>query len=101
MDWQPIETAPKDGTFIALNRDEEVFVAKYDQHGRLCFRANRLYSPEKFTVHEIDGRRLLEKDEQFTTDNEEWRNDWVLWTRGYEFAPTHWMPLPTPPEDRP
>jgi hypothetical protein len=29
-DWQPIEAAPKDGTFVLVFADEEVWVAAWD-----------------------------------------------------------------------
>lgn len=100
-EWKPIETAPKDGTvFLSLNHDLEVWVARYtdDPKPRITFRTNRLHEPRAFRVHEIDGKRLLEEDLEFAKKNEQWRSAWSIWSRGYDFKPTHWMPLPTPPE---
>lgn len=58
-EWQPIETAPKDGTkILAFNKWGEYGVA-------------------------------------------EWVESQQCWFAGYDdfTAPTHWMPLPEPPED--
>ena len=72
-EWRPIETAPKDGTFILLAGPSgyittpiRVSVGRYDPE-------RRPYSP--WQTH---------SDDDFTDDGEE---------------PTHWMPLPNPPEE--
>lgn len=72
--WMPIETAPKDGTRVLLNR-----------FGIPVW--------EGYYVHEQEpGMRL-----------EIWEKYGPHWTRtGYEdldFNPTHWMPLPDALED--
>lgn len=67
MKWQPIETAPKDGTKILLGCP-----------------ASRGYSGvvEKCYWHKWDNGK-----------GKWW--DWVTPDK-----PTHWMPLPTPPEGK-
>jgi len=76
MDWQPIETAPRDGTpFLALNQfsDKE--------------------EPEVIQVQVWD-------------DNEQGLVRYIPFVkRGISrpcihLYPTHWMPLPQPPKDR-
>lgn len=65
--WQPIATAPKDGTTILILAEQDVSVVR-------------------------------------------WHSDWVCYADGvpaeYDgeittaFRPTHWVPLPAPPETR-
>lgn len=102
LSWQLIATAPKDGTvFLARNHDGEIWVAKYVTRPgagpQLVFRTNENWQPRSFIVHEIDGKRLLEEDEEYAQANEKWHSHWSYWRRGYEFKPTHWMRLPMPP----
>lgn len=69
-DWQPIETAPRDGTtFIATdgNEVEPVYYVRYSH----------------WSVGEYDLRYSSRQEGEES-----------LW-----FNPTHWMPLPKPPED--
>jgi len=67
--WQPIETAPKDGTkFLAM-------------------------WPEI-----VDGP--AEIDVTYRRNDEDFRG-WAssnFWAHSDDVAPTHWMPLPKPPE---
>lgn len=82
-EWQPIDTAPKDGTeVLAWREDCGQFIALYT-------------SPDSFpfTEAEID---LMEESWLFQKD---WFTQWPASQRleGTE-VPTHWMPLPTPPE---
>lgn len=101
-EWQPIETAPKDGrTFLALNHDREAWVSKIDAEGRCLFRMNGRREPKRFEVVNVDGERLLREDEAFAAANEKWESVWTIWTRLYEFKPSHWMPLPPPPRPTP
>ena len=68
MEWQPIETSPKDGTqIIAWCADGQAAIAEY------------YAAPDGFCGWEIghssDGRRMI-----------------------LSVAVTHWMPLPEPPK---
>lgn len=59
--WQPIETAPKDGTwFLAREADDHLFTAAYHSEGYFMVKC---------------GQPVVSVPE-----------------------PTHWRPLPTPPE---
>lgn len=73
--WQPIETAPKNFTeLLGYRPDQGVFIFRWS------------------TVDEFP-------DADQTDDYECWWNDLWGWMDG-ELTPTHWMPLPSPPEDR-
>jgi hypothetical protein len=64
MNWQPIETAPKDGT--------------------------------RFLAPSIDGRTVT-----IGLWSDQWGGYWDDLTVGHlngQWHPTHWMPLPPPPE---
>lgn len=71
-EWQPIATAPKDGTWLLL----------FEQHSfigaRIGHWANEIpgdeYDPKPIPAH--------------------WEDD----GEGFTIQPTHWMPLPSPPE---
>jgi len=68
MMWQPIETAPKDGTCILIFDGKEVHEANW-------------------------GRSWLESVDNWAapfSDQDEQGGR-------YEFTPTHWMPMPGPP----
>lgn len=77
-DWQPIETAPKDGT--------EILVSRLYQTGK------RKRIPEICYWHET-----IEED----------KYDKKYWCVGGDYYgikwlapnPTHWMPLPEPPKE--
>ena len=88
--WQPIETAPKNLTEILGYRcDAGVFVMVYG-------------SPEDMmTDLEID-QILKEEPDADWLDIEDWfcyMQDGSIRLAGDE-APTHWMPLPEPPENQ-
>jgi len=73
MKWQPIETAPKDGTYILVAGPSG-------------------YYSTPLRVEVCKWNNANHKDN--------WRNhsnDWF--TDGGEDA-THWMPLPEPPKDK-
>jgi hypothetical protein len=70
-EWQPIETAPRDGTRVlgfdttAFNKDQEVAVVNWWPNG-----------DGGYWSLSVPGAGYLDSD---------------------EFAPTYWMPLPAPP----
>lgn len=71
MEWQPIETAPMDGTSVLLTAGKAVWQGHYI--------ANRPPGEPPYRWNEYGPR----------------------WTRSglaeIGFFPTHWMPLPEPP----
>lgn len=75
--WQPIDTAPKDGTWIIVSGDGRVEPACWEQrkdddgHSGWCA-AGSSYGGVLYDIH-----------------------------YELEFNPTHWMPLPPAPQPRP
>ena len=78
MEWQPIETAPRDARVI-LYRPTGLHVARVVVG---CYRDER-YSdrPRPYWTHDLE------------------RMEGKLNARAHQ--PTHWMPLPAPPEAQP
>ncbi len=76
MEWQPIETAPKDGDPILIYKPDERMVGEYtmsaywddDQEGWVPVGG----------IHRLGYRSSA--------------------TNSYQGYPTHWMPLPEPPK---
>lgn len=78
MTWQPIETAPKDGTSVLLCKE-------IDADG-----------------NPIDWSEDLKTAQVFVQVAAWWEDCWVVYCSLIEdpllhFEPTHWMPLPDPP----
>jgi len=82
--WQPIETAPRDGDpFIATGSGQVYVVAwgpevKGQEYPWIIFEGVALHSPEGCCDRE-DAERIVV-------------NGWM------KAAPTHWMPLPEAPQ---
>ncbi|HDS1140107.1 TPA: hypothetical protein QDZ75_004184 [Stenotrophomonas maltophilia] len=78
--WQPIETAPKDGTAILLTNGKDVAEGHW-------------YFEECGTTEhrDLDGRYIDQ------TESEGY-DGWLDWDGGMQPDPTHWMPRPSPPE---
>lgn len=82
--WQPIETAPKDGTEVLLHGD-----------GRTTY--GQWVAPSKMPrLHYQDGFAPEEVWDEFDPH-------WASWDGGFtdEHPPTHWRPLPPPPKEAP
>ena len=74
--WQPIETAPKDGTYI------------------LCIVNNSRPSIVHWGCYFDKG--MFGCDPETFMSEEEFEDYW----NNVSYEPTHWMPLPTPPEPK-
>lgn len=78
-EWQPIETAPRDGTTILIfGQPDDLLMA--DGSGPLV----QFSTPGTFTA------AWDEIDDAFVLSGGSWLGPFV--------APTHWMPLPSPPK---
>ena len=82
MEWQPIETAPKDGVIIVYCPSEDA----------------------KFEYFEGEGEEMVDDPKPAFIGCAEWCEDeceFVIFSfhwLSYTSQPTHWMPLPPPPE---
>lgn len=90
-EWQPIETAPKDGTwFVALPRAE------------MGFGAAEGFIPYPPTVCHIKVSRRYDHWAEIEVDHADVcckaMNCWTAF--GLDDF-THWMPLPPPPQEQP
>ena len=79
--WQPIETAPKNGDeLIGFRPDQGVFVSRWA-------------TMEEVIDKDANGDPI----DDFDPDYETWWHDHWGWMED-ELSPTHWMPLPPPPK---
>lgn len=72
MEWQPIETAPKDGTAILAYTNSEVLSLYW---------SDSIWAAVNNPVQKQGGGWVQEVNRSDT----------------YVYCPTHWMPLPPPP----
>lgn len=85
-DWQPIETAPRDGTRVQLRR---IYKGSVVAEGEGLFGTLHDQAPVR------QGRGARVADPVFVT-----RKHWLRADRMYLFPePTHWMPRPPPPQE--
>ena len=87
--WQPIETAPKDGTEILLAYFGFVMDVA------VTFVANSYWLPACI------GSPLLGTNDHCVCcpDNENYTGKWKNWELTCAYEPTHWMPLPAAPTE--
>lgn len=85
-EWQPIESAPKDGTEII-----GIFFQQYEPGAKPTIYGpwTVAFSYSKWRAS-WDEQRVIESQSDFGTDYKE-----------PDIAPTHWLPLPVPPATQP
>lgn len=90
-EWQPIETAPKDGTDIILGALPQIYDGK-PTPARVTIGHWTTEEECRIYVGDCGGEcRCPEYDYEAPF--------WMSWDGGFteENPPTHWMPLPAPP----
>lgn len=101
--WRAISEAPKDGTRFLAWQNGEVYEARFTEENtpRLCFRTHDLFVSERYRIVEtlMDGELVKAHVPVEKPWTEEFQHKWTLWTKGFEFEPTHFMPLPSPPTE--
>jgi len=92
MIWQPIETAPMDGTEILLYRGAGTHEGKHVPP-RVTSGAWIEWAETAIEYHGTTGEYLGQSDQGGGAE-------WCSWDGGFteEHPPTHWMPLPDFPE---
>ena len=90
-DWKPIETAPKDGTWIIVygldSRGTEISLSRWEGYDGSRMEVVRTeFDP-------VTGNKIAEHSELVSYE----RGDWHREVAG-RLNPTHWMPLPKPPQ---
>ncbi len=95
--WSSMANAPKDRPFLA-RQDGEIYVAKYtdEKTPRLRFRKHgrRVESIYKIIRVVDDGKKVEAQIPINQPWNEYFEHRWIMWTRGFEFAPTEWAEIP-------
>jgi hypothetical protein len=91
MTWQPIETAPKTGRTLLLGY--------FNTHGKWRTMRGQWLSPAEVNEPGVDDLREESEDRDElagwyeTSVEADDPNCWPI-------NPTHWMPLPRPPEEK-
>lgn len=91
-DWQPIETAPKDGTVVMLFADATVFEGK-PVGQRVTMGQWEEWVNTASEYHGTTGEYLGQSEQDGGAS-------WISWDGGFteENPPSHWQPLPAPPD---
>ena len=80
-EWQPIETAPRDGTSVLVHS------IKWSQPTMMYFSSKEYFEKEYGDPDYMYEGWYISHGMVFDQPNE------------YTYDPTHWMPLPKPPGD--
>jgi len=85
-EWQPIDTAPKDGTAVWLLIDGHPYLG-------YCEPADWLNENERWFAKATFIRRSSPRDGRATPTTDD-----IHGCYGIDMQPTLWMPLPAPPK---
>jgi hypothetical protein len=77
MKWQPISTAPKDGTLVL---------------GAVA--GAQIPAIIKWVITPRSGKWVAGNEDDFDS-----LDDWSDYVASHDFPATHWQPLPSPPEE--
>ena len=91
-EWQPIETAPKDGTHILVLRPSDQGWPPYCRYMVSFWEEDLSYANGNAEYDECDI-----KGGWFDHESEHDHPEGPRQCRADDNAPTHWMPLPQPP----
>lgn len=93
--WQPIATAPKDGTAILIYEPTAGFGGRAEE----CHMPREALGENEFSYQTDDPRLQWYDDRRYAIGY--WR-PWGGWgnRNSSRVNPTHWMPLPSPPDER-
>lgn len=95
-DWQPIDTAPKDGTWILAHGSAYPELA--DRGRWITADTNKPRVPFTMLVKWVEGWYDKEIDLGDGTYKKERTCGYSYWwPEPHAFRATHWMPLPAPP----
>lgn len=98
MEWQPIDSAPKDGTVLRLKREHDGHVVK---EGAGVWGPRAANAPLRHPTGPDPLGRMTAADLRLEEASRVAYADepaWLTEDRLYSFpTPTHWMPLPDPP----
>ena len=91
--WQPIETAPRDGTPILIFQPNAGFGGEPRHH----YMPDGALLPGEYSYSTSDPRLQWYDDKRWAIGY--WR-PWGGWgnRNSTDVSPTHWMPLPEPPD---
>ncbi|MGF6211827.1 hypothetical protein [Comamonas sp. 4034] len=91
--WQPIETAPKDGSHFLALIGGLPYEARFDEHGRFIRFIHTNVAPGAvWKIHQHDGREM--REQHLPPEEPRYIATGMIWQNGFDVEPTCWSPLP-------